>query len=96
MDRAEFLKRASVVTAGLALSTFAPTPKRVTAQASKPNILLIMTDDQPYYTIGAMESLQERMIAKGMRFNNGYVATPARLRDLINDVHGLDEGAGDR
>jgi hypothetical protein len=55
-----------------------------------------MTDDQPYYTIGAMESLQERVIAKGMHFNNGYVATPARLRDLINDVHGLDEGAGDR
>ena len=76
MDRAEFLKRASVVSAGLALSTFVPTPKRVTAQASKPNVLLIMTDDQPYYTIGIMESLQKRMVAAGMRFNNGYVATP--------------------
>jgi N-acetylglucosamine-6-sulfatase len=76
MDRAEFLKRASVVSAGLALSTFAPTPKRSTAQASKPNVLLIMTDDQPYHTIGTMESLQKRMVAAGMRFNNGYVATP--------------------
>jgi len=76
MDRAEFLKKASVVTAGLALSTLAPTQKRVAAQVSKPNVLLIMTDDQPYYTVRNMESLRERVVAKGMRFNNGYVATP--------------------
>jgi arylsulfatase A-like enzyme len=76
MDRAEFLKRASMVSAGLALSTFAPAPKRSTARASKPNVLLIMTDDQPYHTIGAMESFQKRVVAAGMRFNNGYVATP--------------------
>jgi N-acetylglucosamine-6-sulfatase len=47
-----------------------------TAQATKPNVLLIMTDDQPYHTIGIMESLQDRMVAAGMRFDNGYVATP--------------------
>ena len=76
MDRAEFLKRASVVTAGLALSTLAPTSSWATAQANKPNILLIMTDDQPYYTLGTMEMLQKRVVAAGMRFNNGYVATP--------------------
>ena len=35
-----------------------------------------MTDDQPYYTIGTMESFQKRVVAKGMRFTNGYVATP--------------------
>jgi arylsulfatase A-like enzyme len=35
-----------------------------------------MTDDQTYHTIGAMGSLQRRLVAAGMRFNNGYVATP--------------------
>jgi arylsulfatase A-like enzyme len=39
-------------------------------------VLLIMTDDQPYHTIGAMNSLQDRVVAAGMRFDNGYVATP--------------------
>ena len=35
-----------------------------------------MTDDQPYHTIGTMDSLQNRVVAAGMRFDNGYVATP--------------------
>ncbi len=76
MDRTEFLKRATAGAAGLALTAVAPARKGATARASKPNILLIMTDDQPYYTIGTMESLQKRVVAAGMRFNNGYVATP--------------------
>jgi arylsulfatase A-like enzyme len=35
-----------------------------------------MTDDQPHHTIGIMKALQKRMVAAGMRFDNGYVATP--------------------
>jgi N-acetylglucosamine-6-sulfatase len=35
-----------------------------------------MTDDQPYHTIRAMQSLQDRVVARGMQFTNGYVATP--------------------
>jgi N-acetylglucosamine-6-sulfatase len=77
MDRAEFLKKASLVTAGLALLPIAPPLLKTTAaQAAKPNILLIMTDDQPYHTIRAMQSLQDRVVARGMQFTNGYVATP--------------------
>jgi arylsulfatase A-like enzyme len=76
MDRAEFLKMATVGTLGLALASAAPARKRATAQADKSNILLIMTDDQPYHTLGIMESLQNRVVAQGMRFTNGYVATP--------------------
>lgn len=42
----------------------------------RPNILLIMTDDQPYHTVGVMDAVMSRLVARGMRFNNGYVATP--------------------
>ena len=76
MDRAEFLKKATAGAAGLALATAATASKSEPAQAAQPNILLIMTDDQPYHTIGTMESFQERVVAKGMRFTNAYVATP--------------------
>jgi N-acetylglucosamine-6-sulfatase len=76
MDRAEFLKKTIAGAAGLALATAATVRKNETAQAAQPNILLIMTDDQPYHTIGTMESFQKRVVAKGMRFTNGYVATP--------------------
>jgi N-acetylglucosamine-6-sulfatase len=60
----------------LALAAPALACRSGTAQATKPNVLLIMTDDQSYHTIGVMESLQNRMVAAGMRFDNGYVATP--------------------
>lgn len=76
MDRTEFLRRAGAVAAGLALATSAPRRRSARAQASKPNILLIMTDDQPYHTVGIMESLKNRVVEAGMRFDNGYVATP--------------------
>src|SRR3712207_3812468 len=76
MDRAELLRRVGAGTAGLALPTFGSNWKSATAQSSKPNILLIMTDDQPYYSIGTMESFQNRVVANGVRFTNGYVATP--------------------
>lgn len=35
-----------------------------------------MTDDQPYHSIGIMNALQNRVVARGMQFTNGYVATP--------------------
>src|ERR671917_2394450 len=76
MDRAEFFRRAGAGAAGLALAASALGRGRATAQATKPNVLLIMTDDQPYHTIGTMESVQNRLVASGTRFTNGYVATP--------------------
>ncbi len=76
MDRAEFLRRAGTGAAGLALAGAAFGRRRVAAQSSRPNVLLIMTDDQPYHTLGTMDSLQNRVVAAGMRFDNGYVATP--------------------
>ena len=76
MDRADFLKRATASAAGLALGTAAALRKSEPALEARPNILLIMTDDQPYYTIRAMESLQRWVVASGVNFTNGYVSTP--------------------
>ena len=76
MDRAEFLRRVGAGAAGLMLASSAPRRRTATVEASKPNVLLIMTDDQPYHTIGIMEALRNRVAAAGMRFDNGYVATP--------------------
>ncbi len=76
LDRSKFLKMAGAGAAGLALAAAAPGRIGTTARAARQNVLLIMTDDQPHHTIGAMESLQDRVVAAGMRFDNGYVATP--------------------
>src|SRR4028118_1960927 len=76
MDGAEFLRRAGAGAAGWALAAPALGCRSETAQVTKPNVLLIMTDDQPYHTIGIMEALRSRVVAAGTRFDNGYVATP--------------------
>ena len=51
MDRAEFLKRTGAATAGLALAALTHGERRATAQTNKPNLLLILTDDQQYWTL---------------------------------------------
>ena len=76
MDRADFLRKTGITTAGLMLATLVSKQRSPTARVSKPNILLIMTDDQPYYTIHTMESFQKHVVSKGMQFKHGYVATP--------------------
>ena len=76
MNRAEFLRRAGAGAAGLMLASYAPGWGSAAAQSVRPNVLLIMTDDQPYHTLRVMESFQAGMVAAGMSFENGYVATP--------------------
>lgn len=43
---------------------------------SKPNIILILTDDQPQDTIAFMPTLQTELVEKGINFTNAYVTTP--------------------
>ena len=44
--------------------------------ADKPNIILILTDDQPYHTLQYMPTVQKELVAKGVNFTNAYVTTP--------------------
>ena len=57
--------------AGLSLS-------RVASGASgKPNLLVIMTDDQPYYTIPYMKAVASHIRDSGVTFRPyAYVSTP--------------------
>jgi len=41
-----------------------------------PNIILIITDDQPPHTLPYMPVLQRELVAKGVTFTNAFVTTP--------------------
>lgn len=43
---------------------------------SKPNVILIITDDQPIHTLDYMPIVQKELIARGIKFDNAYVTTP--------------------
>ncbi|WP_329209443.1 sulfatase [Streptomyces sp. NBC_00683] len=46
------------------------------AAASRPNILLIVTDDQPKQTEWALPKTVDWLAGRGVRFTNGHVTTP--------------------
>jgi N-acetylglucosamine-6-sulfatase len=49
---------------------------RATPAAAKPNIVLILTDDQRWDELGAMPTVGTQIIDKGTRFTNGFVVDP--------------------
>ena len=59
--------------AGLLLISCSSTGNQDT---SKPNIILILTDDQPPHTLPYMPILQRELVAKGIQFTNAFVTTP--------------------
>ena len=48
------------------------------AQAAKPNVVFVLTDDQgaTLGTMGVMDNLKSIILDKGVYFNNSFVATP--------------------
>jgi N-acetylglucosamine-6-sulfatase len=48
-------------------------PQAVSAAPSKPNVVIILTDDQRYDTLWAMPKVQSKLIDHGVRFANGFV-----------------------
>ncbi|MDP1778761.1 MAG: sulfatase-like hydrolase/transferase, partial [Anaerolineales bacterium] len=45
-------------------------------RSDKPNIIIIITDDQPYHTLQYMPNVQSELVEKGVNFTNAYVTTP--------------------
>lgn len=43
---------------------------------SRPNIILIITDDQPFHTVDYMPFVKTELIKNGIVFENGFVTTP--------------------
>jgi arylsulfatase A-like enzyme len=44
--------------------------------STRPNIVLILTDDQRFDTLWAMPTVQRELVGRGVRFTNGYVSNP--------------------
>ena len=74
-----------VVSAGTLIATNggsepSATPSRASVQAiasdRRPDIVLILTDDQRFDTLWAMPTVRSELVAKGVRFTNGYVSNP--------------------
>jgi arylsulfatase A-like enzyme len=61
-------------------------------RGDKPNILIVLTDDQPFHSIEHMPAVQEELVRKGVLFENAYVTTslccPSRVSLLTGQyVH---------
>jgi arylsulfatase A-like enzyme len=46
------------------------------AAAAKPNIVLIVTDDQRWDTVGYMPTVQSELAGRGVTFTNAFVTNP--------------------
>lgn len=46
------------------------------ARAAQPNIVLIVTDDQRWDTLGHMPTVQSELVGRGVTFQNAFVTNP--------------------
>jgi arylsulfatase A-like enzyme len=65
----------ALVVGTLAWETPAP-PTASAAQPSRPNILLIVTDDQPRPSLGPMDDTRHWFFERGVRFTRAFATTP--------------------
>lgn len=56
---------------------------------SKPNIVLIITDDQPIPTMKYMPTIQKELVEKGVTFTNAFVTTPLCCPSRASILTGL-------
>ncbi|MFE2324174.1 sulfatase [Streptomyces sp. NPDC059385] len=76
VGRRGFLAGAAAVAAAAATPALAGSAAASTASAARPNILLIVTDDQPKHTDWALQKTIGWIADQGVKFTNGHVATP--------------------
>src|SRR5437867_3188831 len=62
----------AALAAGLGIDRLA-TARRAGATETKPNVVLIVTDDQRWDTLWAMPNVQRFLVRKGVTFTNGFV-----------------------
>jgi len=60
-----------------------------TGQSRRPNILLIITDDQPLQSIAYMPNVQGELIGQGVEFTNAYATTPLCCPSRASILTGL-------
>ncbi|MGW3321299.1 sulfatase family protein [Streptomyces virginiae] len=78
VGRRGFLAGAAAVAAAAATPALAGAANAApsAASAARPNILLIVTDDQPKHTDWALPKLIDRLGGQGVTFTHGHSATP--------------------
>ncbi|MYT26539.1 sulfatase-like hydrolase/transferase, partial [Streptomyces sp. SID7760] len=77
VSRRGFLGGAAAVAAATAVPVLAQAAAATPAAAAgRPNILLIVTDDQPKHTEWALPKTLAWLADQGVKFTNGHVATP--------------------
>jgi arylsulfatase A-like enzyme len=88
--------RRSIALAVFTLTMLLPVPNVRAEPLQQPNVLLIMTDDQPVNTLWAMPTVQAELLAKGTNFSNGFAPTaqccPSRASTLTgtySHTHGV-------
>jgi arylsulfatase A-like enzyme len=69
------VRKASAPRIALALVAFA-LALPAAAQGARPNIVLILTDDQRWDTVSAMPQVMSRLVGHGVTFSNGLVVNP--------------------
>lgn len=65
-----------------------PTPQ-ATPDPARPNIILILTDDQPVQSLPYMPNVEKELAGKGITFVNGYVTTPLCCPSRASILTGL-------
>jgi len=54
----------------------------------RPNIILILTDDQPWHTVDYMPAVKNTLMANGVVFENGFVTTPLCCPSRVSILSG--------
>jgi arylsulfatase A-like enzyme len=61
----------------------------VLGETIRPNIILVVTDDQRWDTLGAMDNVVQRIANQGISFSNGFATTPLCVPSRASLLTGL-------
>ena len=67
---------AALVVVGVVAATRSGPEPPTPAPSDRPNIVLILTDDQRWDTLWAMPNVQRLLVDRGVTFTNGFVSNP--------------------
>ena len=74
IDRRNFLRISALVASGFAACRY--NPSKMNIPLDRPNIVLILTDDQRWDTLWAMPILKKQLASRGITFKNAFMTTP--------------------
>jgi N-acetylglucosamine-6-sulfatase len=59
------------------------------AHAARPNVVIVLTDDQRWDTLSAMPTVQSELVAKGVTFSNSFTVNPLCCPSRASFLTGL-------